>query len=550
MGRRLMCITGAALLAAATAHAENRSIDGVGNNVSNASWGSTRTAFLRLVPHAYPDDGTTMAGGDRPNPRAVSNAVVAQNGLYMPNDQGLSAFVWQWGQFLDHDLDLAAGGDEPANVPVPMGDPYFDPFDTGTQVIPFTRSAHNGGNPRQQINAITAYIDASNVYGSDILRAEALRAGVGGLLKVTPHESGDLLPLNTTLLPNANEGPLPADMMFLAGDERANEQVGLTAMHTLFVREHNRIAAALAADGMTDDEEIYQRARKIVGAQMQVITYNEFLPALLGPDALPAYTGYRADVDASIANEFATAAYRIGHTMIGPALLRMDNHGHEMPDGHMALRDAFFNPLRITEEGGIEPILRGLVMEPQQQIDGKVVDELRNFLFGPPGAGGLDLATLNIQRGRDHGLPDYNTIRQGMGLDPITDFHQITSDTAMAEAMQGVYGGNVNLIDAWVGLIAEDHYPGAAVGETLRAILALQFTRLRDGDRFWYQNDDAFSAEDLAVLESTTLSDIILRNTSIAYMPANAFYSSDIPEPATMALLSAAAAGAWRRRRR
>src|SRR5262249_53886319 len=143
-------------------------------------------------------------------------------------------------------------------------------------------------------------------------------------------------------------------------------------------------------------------------------------------------------------------------------------------------------------------------------VDTKIVGDLRNFLFGPPGSGGLDLASLNIQRGRDHGLADYNSTRAAYGLRRVTSFAQITSDPTLQQQLQTLYG-NVNNIDLWVGGLAEDHLPGASVGQTFARIIADQFARLRAGDRFWYQRD--FSGAELYALDHTTLADIIRRNT-------------------------------------
>ncbi len=198
----------------------------------------------------------------------------------------------------------------------------------------------DAGNPRQQVNEITAWIDASNVYGSDAERAMALRTLDGtGRLKTS---AGNLLPFNTQGLSNAGGD---SDSLFLAGDVRANEQVGLTAMHTLFVREHNRQARLIArANPALSGDQIYLRARRIVGAEMQVITYREYLPALLGGAALPPYSGYRPALDASISNLFSTGPYRYGHSALSPTLLRLDAQGNEIPEGNLALREAFFAP--------------------------------------------------------------------------------------------------------------------------------------------------------------------------------------------------------------
>ena len=492
---------------------EFRSIDGTGNNLTEDLWGSSGSLFLRKVQSSYGDDVASMGGEDRPSAREISNAVMAQDGPIL-SALGTSDVFWLWGQFLDHDIDLTAGheagAEEHEPIAVPTGDPHFDPFNTGTQEISFTRSGYDAAtgtdsdNPREQVNEITAFIDASMVYGSDDARAAALR-DAGGKLKTS---AGDMLPFDDGSFPNAG-GPGG----FLAGDVRANENVALSSMHTLFVREHNRLVDELAAEHPDyDDERLYQEAKALVEAKIQVITVKEFLPLLLGENPLGDYEGYKPDVDPSIANIFATAAYRVGHTMLSSTILRMDEKGNESADGHLALRDAFFRPDRLLTEGGIDPILRGVAANISQEIDTRLVDDVRNFLFGPPGSGGFDLGSLNIQRGRDHGLPSYNEAREAYGLAKVTSFAEITSDTEIADGLAEVYD-TVDDIDVFVGGLAEDHVEGAVVGALFHAVLTDQFTRLRDGDRFWYEN--RYDGEQLEALEATKLSDIILANTGI-----------------------------------
>ncbi|MFM8633799.1 MAG: peroxidase family protein [Planctomycetia bacterium] len=259
------------------------------------------------------------------------------------------------------------------------------------------------GNPRQQINEITAFIDGSQIYGVDATRAAALREFAGGRLKTS---AGDLLTFNTAGLPNANDAHRVADSrLFLAGDVRANENPELLALHTLFVREHNRIAAEAAVKNPAwSDEQLFQHARRIVIAELQKITYDEFLPSLLGgpkpgPDGIARWRGYRADVNPGIATEFSTAAFRLGHSMLGPDIEFVADDGTSIRDP-LALRDAFFNPTPLSEVG-IDGIVKYLASSRAQEIDTRVVDDVRNFLFGAPGQGGFDLASLNIQRGRD-----------------------------------------------------------------------------------------------------------------------------------------------------
>lgn len=373
-------------------------------------------------------------------------------------------------------------------------------------------------NPRQHPNQISAYLDGSVIYGSDSVRAAALRAFTGGKLKT----SGDnLMPLNSGGLANANDAHIfPDNQLFLAGDVRANENVELSAIHTLFVREHNQIAAAIAqANPSFTDEQIFQNARRIVIAELQVITYREFLPALLGRDALRPYDGYKPDVNAGIATEFSTAAYRIGHTLINDDVELLDNDGNPI-DQSLELAEAFFNP-SVLQAVGPDPLLKYLASDNAQEFDARLVGGLRNFLFGPPGAGGFDLASLNIQRGRDHGLPDFNSTRVAYGLPPVKSFSEITKDSALQDKLRTLYG-SVDNIDLWIGGLIEEHLPGSSVGPTFQRILVDQFQRIRDGDRFWYAR--IFRGPQLAALESTRLSDIIRRNTSITKIQDNVFF--------------------------
>lgn len=487
-----------------------RSVDGSGNNIFFPDFGAAGTQLQRLVPSDYGDGVSSMAGASRPSPRAISNAVHAQ-AASVPNAAGASDFIWQWGQFLDHDIDLTGEADpaEAEPIPVPPGD-LFDPPGT----IGFHRSVYDlatgtgPGNPRQQLNLISAFIDASNVYGSDGARADALRTFVGGRLATS---AGDLLPFNTGGFDNAGG---TGSELFLAGDVRANEQVALTSMHTLFMREHNRFAAGLQAIFPAfDDEPLYQAARKWIGALLQSITYREYLPALLGPHAPSLESFWNPFLDPQIGNAFSGALFRLGHSQLNGDLLRLDANGNEIAAGHLALRDGFFNPDEIVDHG-IASLLRGLASQVAQNVDVLVIDDVRNFLFGPPGSGGFDLASLNIQRGRDHGLPTYNAARAAFGLAQAADYSDISSDADVQQRLEDAYGaGNVDDVDLWTGGLAEDHLPGALVGELIATALVQQFEALRDGDRQWYRRDMAPELADL--VDGVTLADVIRFNTGI-----------------------------------
>ncbi len=603
MRRRLQISLISALLTIASTSClfalEFRTIDGSNNNQINVTQGRADTPLVRIrdvianplpgfdysalapayfdgidSPRGMSDPNTPSGVGTSvlPNPRAISNAVVSQEQSIL-NPKGASDWLWQWGQFIDHDFSLEEPTPSSTPMLIPVTDPNDSLFNPGFPFIPFRRNDPADGtgvgtlNPREQVNALTAYIDGSNVYGSDQARADFLRTGSGGLLKTTIAANGEvLLPFNRAVdpFPNANPPvttaatPPAAEELFLAGDVRANEQVGLTAVHTLFVREHNRMAGELvvrsdfqqlmdlngfdpnvAADV---DEFVYQTARKAVGAKIQVITYNEFLPMLLGNGALPSYSGYDPNLNAALSNEFANAAYRVGHTLLSPEIRMVDGAG--VSQGSIALRDAFFDP-NFAQNNGVELLLKGLSMQQAQDVDAKVIDEVRNFLFAEAN-GGLDLPAVNIQRGRDHGLPSYNDARRGLGLTPRTDFSEITSDPQVAAALADQYD-SIEDVDLWLGAIAEDAVGDGLVGELLQVIIADQFTRTRDGDRFFYLNDSML-LDLYPDISSTRLSDVILQNTSIAVMQANAFIA--IPEPQAWILLMLLIVCVWGIRRR
>ncbi len=447
----------------------------------------------RLLPSAYADARSAPTGGDRPGARAISNAVSATTGD-RGNAAGASDMFWLWGQFLDHDIDLVHTGDTVMHIPVPEGDAAFEPG--STLEVKRSLSADNMFGAAQQINAITALIDASNVYGSDAETTDSLRTMEGGRL-MTSGEGG--------LLPVGERG------FYRAGDERANENIGLTAMHTLFVREHNRLADRIAADNPCwSDGQIFDAARARVTAQLQSITVNEFLPILFGGDGLGPYAGPVAGLDAQASNAFAAAAYRFGHSMVSDTITPIGADGQAQEA--LALREAFFNPAQFGETG-IDAILRGFASQEAQAMDTEIVDSLRNFVMDGPRSPRLDLAALNIERGRDHGLPTLNDARRAFGFAPITSFDDPAFRDGAGARLATVYE-SPEQIDLWVGLLSERPAGEGLVGPTQETILRDQFTRLRDGDPDWYAN--TMSGAEIAAVEGTTLADIIERNTAVA----------------------------------
>ena len=309
-----------------------------------------------------------------------------------------------------------------------------------------------------------------------------------------------------------------------------NEQTALTVMHTIWMREHNRIADELQQlNSQWDREEVFQTARKIVGAEIQKITYKDYLPLLLGQsvfnELIGNYTGYNAAINPGVPNGFSTAAYRFGHSQIRPTFDRLNENYDPIDAGPLNLVDAFFNPSQYAASGGTDPILRGLVSNSARRIDEFLNDVLTNHLFQarvPPA--GLDLASLNIQRGRDHGLPPY-MIWKRWAQRTCGVSSNFENQLTFIRLLQTY--GSLETVDLWVGGLAEERLPGSLVGATFACIIANAFAALRDGDRFYYENTDQtalFSAEQRVEIEKTSLSRIICDNAdNIQKIQPNAF---------------------------
>ncbi len=498
--------------------AEDRSYDGSGNNLTESQWGAAETPLQRMAAAAYADGESALAGKDRPNPRLVSN-LIAEQRVLSEDQRGLSDMTWVWGQFLDHDIALVLPTEDEF-IPI-----MTEPNDKMAPMIPMTRSRGTmKDNVREQINSVSAFIDGSNLYGSSEERALALRVKEGGLLHTSA--SGRLLPKNFEEIEMENPHDRPITELFMAGDVRANENPALLAMHTLWLREHNRLADQLAQENPEwSDAQLYQRARRIVSAEMQAITYQEFLAALLGPFAPKVEDAvYDPALNGTLFNEFSGALYRIGHTMVSAHIMRMRDDGSVPAEGGFVFKDSFFDPDVIENAETVDLVLKGVATKPMQQIDPFVVDALRNFLFADQGAGGMDLIAINLQRGRDHGLPSYNDVREVFGLSRRESFESITSDGALAKALEEAYG-DTDKLDLWIAAMAEDHLMGASVGETVATVLARQFRHLRDGDRFFFMHDPGLTDAEKAQIRATTLADVIKRNTDLTHLQDRVFIS-------------------------
>ncbi|PNJ20156.1 PXDN isoform 5 [Pongo abelii] len=537
-------------------HQKYRTHDGTCNNLQHPMWGASLTAFERLLKSVYENGFNTPRGINPhrlynghalPMPRLVSTTLIGTETV-TPDEQ-FTHMLMQWGQFLDHDLDSTVvalsqarfsdgqhcssvcSNDPPCfSVMIPTNDSRAR---SGARCMFFVRSSPVCGSgmtsllmnsvyPREQINQLTSYIDASNVYGSTEHEARSIRdlASHRGLLRqgIVQRSGKPLLPFATgpptECMRDENESPIPC---FLAGDHRANEQLGLTSMHTLWFREHNRIATELLKlNPHWDGDTIYYETRKIVGAEIQHITYQHWLPKILGEvgmRTLGEYQGYDPGINAGIFNAFATAAFRFGHTLVNPLLYRLEENFQPIAQGHLPLHKAFFSPFRIVNEGGIDPLLRGLFgVAGKMRVPSQLLNtELTERLFSMAHTVALDLAAINIQRGRDHGIPPYHDYRVYCNLSAAHTFEDLKNEIKnpeIREKLKRLYGSTLN-IDLFPALMVEDLVPGSRLGPTLMCLLSTQFKRLRDGDRLWYENPGVFSPAQLTQIKQTSLARIL-----------------------------------------
>jgi hypothetical protein len=607
-------------VAVVTSLGSSRSLDGTGNNPAHPAWGQAGTPYVRIGEPNYADRVGAMAGG--PSPRYVSNRIFNDTGQNLFSENGVSQWGWAWGQFLDHDFGLR---DETPAEPAPLLFDGADPLEGFKNDFPgldFARTPAAAGtgvtSPREQINTISSFIDASNVFGGSDARLEWLRAGpVDGNLS----NNGAALLLANGYLPRADArgdassapamdlmGPLfgrPAAAI-VAGDVRANENIALTAIHTLFAREYNRIVAALPR--VLSESAKYELARRVVGAEIQYITYNEFLPGL--GVTLDRYRGYDPNVNPGLSNEFAVVGYR-AHSMIhGEFDVAVEagtysraqlaafraagiavEDGDDGPELAIPLHVAFGNP-SLLRAVGLGRLLKSLGAERQYKNDEQIDNALRSVLFQVPKPGAAnpascgaprvnadcftgvqDLGAIDIQRGRDHGMPSYNDLRRAYGLAPKRSFTAITGEatarfprslsarrpgtiddprilefvelrdadgkvvasgspeaeedavagtrrTTVAARLRALYG-SVDNLDAFVGMVSERHVRGTEFGELQLAMWKQQFEALRAGDRFFYANDPELESirQQYGIEYRRTLASVIRLNTGVAVQP-------------------------------
>ena len=415
------------------------------------------------------------------------------------------------------------------------------------------------------------------------------------------------------------------DAHFIAGDGRVNENIGLTAVHHVFHAEHNRLvehtkevtfadaqaildgggseAEAVAflnewlavdvtsvpadATGLVwDGARLFQAAKFGTEMQYQHLVFEEFarkiqpnINVFLVPD------GFDTTLNPSIVAEFAHVVYRFGHSMLTESIDRFDPN---FAESHISLIEGFLNPTAFNGADGeildgvaAGAIIRGMTRQAGNEIDEFVTSALRNNLLGLP----LDLATINLARGRDTGVPSLNAVRaefyeasnQNVLLKPYeswVDFaghlkneasiinfiasygtHALITGQTTIEGKRdaaltiitglsvggltvpadaadflnatGAYAGGslggLNNVDLWIGGLAEETMPfGGMLGSTFNFVFEVQMENLQSGDRFYYlQRLDGLHL--FGEMENNSFAAMIMRNTDATHLPSDVF---------------------------
>ncbi|XP_077288379.1 salivary peroxidase/catechol oxidase-like [Arctopsyche grandis] len=542
-----------------------RTYDGSCNNLKRGAWGQALTGLKRLFHPKYADGidepRVSISNKALPMARLISSSMAAD--INIP-DTKHSLALMQWTQFLEHDLVhvpvrkmvhssnsiaccdrsgrmLAPRYQHPSCLPLSVSrkDPFYGSHWvsclTYTRSVTTLRSDCTFG-AAEQMNQASHFLDGSQIYGSSIKAAKSLRDKSGGLMKVEESSQGVFLPLiDRSERREKCQLDSDDDTCFKSGDVRANIHPHLTAMHTLWMREHNRIARALADLNPTwGDEMLYQESRRIVVAQLQHITYTQWLPELVGTafdERIKPYdVGYSPDVDPSVTNSLATAGLRFYNSLLDGTIHFVEEDG--TVNGTDELADHFNRPAIVLNK--FDQLVRGMVSQRSQSMDLHFVDDIIQQLYSSKGKRiGLDILSMDIQRGRDHGIPAYYQFREECKLNPVKDFDDfadaIPDKTIVQLRRLYVHAHDVDLI---VGALAEQPRNGTFLGPTFSCLLREQMRRTRSGDRYFYTNieqPEPFTQQQLEQIKKSSLARIICDNVpEIMTLPRNVFKMADL----------------------
>uniref|UniRef100_A0A3B4WR07 NAD(P)H oxidase (H2O2-forming) n=1 Tax=Seriola lalandi dorsalis TaxID=1841481 RepID=A0A3B4WR07_SERLL len=470
-----------------------------------------------------------------PNPRRLSR-LLARGPSGLPSTRNQTVLSLFFGYHVTFEIfDSRTPGCPPEfmNIPVPQGDPVFDPTATGKVLLPFQRgpwdkeSGQSPSNPRTQVNLVTAWIDGSSIYGPSTSWSDSLRSFSRGLLTTgsewnMPKQGGGRNLMWSAADPSTGEhGP---QGLYELGNAWANENMFTAAEGIIWFRYHNYVASKLHEEHRDwSDEKLFQNARKTVVATFQNIALYEWLPGYLGDKKLPPYPGYQKFVDPGISPEFQAAAIRFGITMAPPGVY-MRNRTCQFReiiniDGSlspaMRLCNSFWK--RQTSQD-VDDLLMGMASQIAEREDNIVVEDLRDYMYGPLRFTRTDLVALTIQRGRDFGLRSYAEVRKALDLPSVKTFEDInpalnSTNPQLLNNVAELYNRDISKLELFPGGLLESL---DGPGPVFSAIILDQFERIRNGDRFWFENkqNGLFTDEEIQTVRNMTFFDVLVAVTS------------------------------------
>ncbi|GLV44154.1 Peroxidase [Carabus blaptoides fortunei] len=536
--------------------ARYRTYDGTCNNLRNPVLGTPNSRYTRLLGPKYGDGISTptmsVLGNPLPGARLVSIALYPDVPV---QDHIWTLIAMQYGQIITHDMSMITGSTqtkphstqccspdgqllEGSNIPehcypivIPKGDPLLAKYNVNCMNFVRTitdrdRNCVGGQQPAEQLTAVNNFLDLSIVYGNTQDVNIQLRTFQGGRMRTEERYGMEWPPSNNNKT-GACAVQSEDEPCYMAGDLRVNQNPQLTILQIILLKEHNRVADILGKlNPQWSDETIFQEARRICIAEHQFISYYEWLPIFIGLQnsyqnkiiytTKDYVNDYNENVNPTILNEHATAAFRFFHSLIAGFLDLVPEHRHVY--GNIRLSDWFNRPLVLEQENNFDDLTRGMCTQPQLASDQYHDSEITQFLFKNNSQFGFDLKAIDIQRNRDHGLASYNDYRQFCGLSKAFSFHDFLDVISgeNVEKLARLYESPDD-VDLTVGGSLEKVIPGTLAGPTFLCILTEQFYRTRAGDRYWFENGYSgapFTIEQLNEIRKSSISRLLCDNAN------------------------------------
>jgi hypothetical protein len=507
-------------------HLVARSVDGSYNDLDHPTMGMAGARFGRNIPldSVLPVSTEQLT---EPSPRVVARRLMTRT-TFLPAES-INTLAAAWLQFMIRDWFSHGQGDTSrlVDIPIEPGDDWHENPMRIPRIQADPTRPEGAAGPVTTVNVVTHWWDGSSIYGSTAEEQQRVRTHTDGKLHLTP--DGRI--------------PLPDDPA-LDPTRVPGWWTGLGMLATLFLREHNAVCDRLKAEyPHWDDEELFQRARLVVAALLAKIHTAEWTPAIIShPTTVFAL---RANWFGIAGEKIARSLGRISDSEVISGIPGAETMHYGVPFSlteeftsvyrmHPLLPDEF--DVRTVEGDGrlrlLEfPALSGpnsrSVLEQFAMHDlfypfgtthpGAIV--LRNFPrflqeFTRPDGKVIDLASTDILRIRELGVPRYCEFRRQLHLKAPETFAELTDDAELAAEIDDIYGGDIEQVDLMVGLFAEKRPAGFAFSDTAFRIFILMASRRLNSDRFFTHDyrPEVYSPAGLAWVRDNDMRTVLLRH--------------------------------------